>query len=808
MSRPTYRFAAFELDSAARELRQDGELVVVSPKIFDCLVWLIEHRDRAVGRDELIAAVWGRADVADAQLGQLMRKLRRILGDDGDGQTIIRTVPRFGYRWIAATAVLDAAAEPPQAPLADSPAAATGQVPADAPAASAPTEAEPALMAATSAPMRRRRPWPALALALVVLLVAAAGAQRWFARAPLAPVLPGPDEAIAILPVEVGAGIDSEWAWLRLGLMDLVANHLRRAGLVVVPSANVVALVRNEGTPALEARRVHDATGADSLITGGAERTATGWVVRLQWRRDETILREVEGRDIDAAGAARQAGDRLLGWLQRRAPAALPDADAVPAHWLQRIDAALLDQDFATARSLIEQAPPDLQGSSALLLRQADLDVAAERNEAAYAAYAELLRRFPDRESDPVVRARALMGLSGPLAQRGDLAGAQRELGEAIALLQDLNQPDLLGEALAGRATLRMVQGDYDRADSDFSQGRIALELGGDTLRLARLEGQQANLLALRNRHAEALAVWDRVADRFERFGDARNVVEALGNAGVERLALLESAAALATIDRARPWLARIEDGALTRVIFDYVQARVLARNGRDAQARSLLEPILEQPAAVPVLGLALAVRIELAQLELAHGNPVRAARLIDEEAALDEPALATPLYARLRASGRLTRVRALRAAGQDARAQQAVQRFTALAEHSGEPDMHIHALLAAAEQDWAAGRRETAAPIYEAALREANRNGSPADVAEVVVSYGGALIGAGDHVRAAAVVGQVARWAAQDFDCALIQARLYAALGQSDALAAALARARSLAGERSVAIASTAASP
>ncbi|HUD43477.1 MAG TPA: winged helix-turn-helix domain-containing protein [Dokdonella sp.] len=804
MSRPTYRFAAFELDSAARELRQGGQLVVVSPKIFDCLVWLIEHRDRAVGRDELIAAVWGRADVADAQLGQLMRKLRRIIGDDGDGQTIIRTVPRFGYRWIAPTGVLDTAASgTPEPPLAEVPSAAQ----AAAGAASAlPPDASPVAAAPTPVAAARRRPWPALAIVLVALLVAAAGAQRWFARAPLAPARPGSEEAIAILPVEIGAGIDSEWAWLRLGLMDLVAHHLRRAGLVVVPSANVVALVRNEGTPALEARRVHEATGAGSLITGDAERTANGWVVRLQWRRDEAVLREAEGRDVDAAGAARQAGDRLLGWLQRRAPAALPGADAMPAQWLQRIDAALLDQDFATARNLIEQAPPDLQGTSALLLRQADLDITAERNDEAYAAYAELLRRFPDRESDPVVRARALMGIAGPLAQRGDLAGAQRQLGEAIALLQDLNQPDLLGEALAGRAMLRMVLGDYDRADSDFSQGRIALELGGDTLRLARLEGQQANLLALRNRHAEALAVWDRVADRFERFGDARNVVEALGNAGIERLALLESAAALATIERARPWLARIEDGALTRVIFDYTQARVLARNGRDGEARSLLEPILEQPAALPVLGLALAVRIELARLELAHGNPVRAARLVEDETALDEPALATPLYARLRASGRLTRVRALRAAGQETRAQQAAQRFTALAERSGEPDMLIHALLAAAEQDWAAGRRETAAPVYEAALREANRSGSPSDVAEVVASYGGALIGAGDHVRAAAVVGQVARWAAQDFDCALIQARLYAALGQTDALAAALARARGLAGERSVSIAGAAA--
>ncbi|ANB17526.1 winged helix-turn-helix domain-containing protein [Dokdonella koreensis] len=792
MTRPCYRFATFELDSAARELRRDGELVVVSPKIFDCLVWLIEHRDRAVGRDELIAAVWGRADVADAQLGQLMRKLRRVIGDDGDSQTIIRTVPRFGYRWIAATTVSDSRAKPA---LPEPPAA--GPVQAAVPPE--PPEPIPEFRPATPA---RRAGLAAAALALLVLLLAGG----WWLGRPAPPAVagsaaqrPGPDEAVAILPLEVGAGIDNEWAWLRLGLMDLVANHLRRAGLVVVPSANVVALARNDGAAVLEAQRVREATGAGSLIAGAAERSATGWVVRLQWRRGDTVLREAEGRDGDAAGAARQAGDRLLGWLQRQAPAPLPAADGPPALWLQRIDAAVLDRDFAAARHLVENAPAELRDSSELLLRQADLDITTERNDAALAAYGELLRRFPDRESDPVMRARALMGISGPLAQQGDLAGAQRQLTDAIAILQDLNQPDLLGEALAGRATLRMVQGDYDHADSDFSQGRVALELGGDTLRLARLEGQQANLLALRNRHAEALAVWDRVATRFERFGDAKNLVDALGNASVERLALLESAEALATAERALPWLARIEDGALTRVIFDYTYARVLIRNGRDRQARALLEPILDAPAHDPVLGLPLAVRTELARLELAHGNAVRAARLLDDDAALIEPALATPLYARLRASGWLMRVRTLRAAGRATEAQAEVRRFTTLAERSGEPDMRIHSLLAVAEQDAAAGRQETAAPVYEAALREANRAGSPADVAEVVVSYGDALIAAGDHVRASAVVGQVARWAAHDFDCALLQARLYQAVGQAEAQAAALARAQGLAGERPV---------
>src|SRR5690606_19828226 len=97
----TYRFGAYRIDACARELRRAGELLVVSPKVFDCIVYLIEHRERAVGRDELVAAVWGKVDVGDPLLGQIVVKARRVLGDTGSEQWAIRTVPRFGYRWVA-----------------------------------------------------------------------------------------------------------------------------------------------------------------------------------------------------------------------------------------------------------------------------------------------------------------------------------------------------------------------------------------------------------------------------------------------------------------------------------------------------------------------------------------------------------------------------------------------------------------------------------------------------------------------------------------------------------------------------------
>ena len=105
-----YRFADFQLDPAARELRRGDERVALPPKSLECLIYLVEHRERAIGRDELISAVWGRVDVSDALLAQTLLRARRAVGDSGNDQSSIRTVPRFGYQWVAATQAVDAAA--------------------------------------------------------------------------------------------------------------------------------------------------------------------------------------------------------------------------------------------------------------------------------------------------------------------------------------------------------------------------------------------------------------------------------------------------------------------------------------------------------------------------------------------------------------------------------------------------------------------------------------------------------------------------------------------------------------------------
>ena len=90
-----HRFGDFRLAPAARSLHRGGEELTLPAKAFDCIVYLVEHRERAVGRDELIAAVWDKIDVSDGVLGQTILVARRALDDTGREQTMIRTLLRF-----------------------------------------------------------------------------------------------------------------------------------------------------------------------------------------------------------------------------------------------------------------------------------------------------------------------------------------------------------------------------------------------------------------------------------------------------------------------------------------------------------------------------------------------------------------------------------------------------------------------------------------------------------------------------------------------------------------------------------------
>ena len=113
---PVYRFGAFELDCARRELRRRGEVVPIQPKAFELLRYLVEHRERAVDKDELQDALWPRSIVTETSLTRSVMKARRAVGDDSGKQDVIRTVHGHGYRFVAAMHEGTAPAEPEAPP--------------------------------------------------------------------------------------------------------------------------------------------------------------------------------------------------------------------------------------------------------------------------------------------------------------------------------------------------------------------------------------------------------------------------------------------------------------------------------------------------------------------------------------------------------------------------------------------------------------------------------------------------------------------------------------------------------------------
>ena len=97
-----YRFDAFSLDTGSLELRRDDVVVPVEPQVFSILAYLIENRDRVVGKDELIDAVWDGRAISDGALNSRINSVRRAVGDDGSAQSVIKTFTRRGFRFVGA----------------------------------------------------------------------------------------------------------------------------------------------------------------------------------------------------------------------------------------------------------------------------------------------------------------------------------------------------------------------------------------------------------------------------------------------------------------------------------------------------------------------------------------------------------------------------------------------------------------------------------------------------------------------------------------------------------------------------------
>ena len=97
-----YLFAKYAFDTDRRELHRGADVVPVAPQVFDLLEYLIRNKERVVSKDELVKAIWNGRSVSDAALTTRLNAARTAIGDSGEQQRLIKTLPRKGFRFVGA----------------------------------------------------------------------------------------------------------------------------------------------------------------------------------------------------------------------------------------------------------------------------------------------------------------------------------------------------------------------------------------------------------------------------------------------------------------------------------------------------------------------------------------------------------------------------------------------------------------------------------------------------------------------------------------------------------------------------------
>jgi TolB-like protein/DNA-binding winged helix-turn-helix (wHTH) protein len=350
------RFDRYVLDLKRGHLLLDDTEITLRPKTFAVLRFLLENPGRLVSKDELFAAVWPNISVTDDVLVQSVGELRRALADDG--QRLIKTIPRRGYRFESFVSAIPSAHS---APREDDPGlTSTGE--------DTPTFTPHNKQTALASILRVGWRGPAVAVGTAVLLLGAVlltyrvgpEVKTDVQSAEIAGA--GTKPAIAVLPL-VSLGADESRDYFADGLTQDIINALGRFRGLTVMSWNAVLPYRAKPeSPATIAREL-------------------------------TVRYQVEGN-------VRQKGDRV------RATTQLVDANG------QVLWTASFDESLSDVFVLQDAIATQIAGTLATRVTQMELNRVFAKPTGSLEAYDYVLRarpalQQPDRAN--IVQARALL---------------------------------------------------------------------------------------------------------------------------------------------------------------------------------------------------------------------------------------------------------------------------------------------------------------------------------------------------------------------------------------------------------------
>jgi DNA-binding winged helix-turn-helix (wHTH) protein/tetratricopeptide (TPR) repeat protein len=775
MKKIVYSFGDFRLDPLARELLRGGEPLVVAASAFDCLVYLIEHRERPVSKDELVSAVWGRSDVSDNLVAQTIMRLRRQLDDAGDGQHCIKTISRAGYRWLPDTIEHEVSdASTPGNPVAVEPVNA-------------------AVEARDSFP-RKHVTWLAcLGIGLIALLAAGWIVWRSHRHETSAPMLRSGQTAI-VLPAEVHAPQD--WNWLRFGLMELVSQQLRADRIPTESSRTVLSLVDQSANAAAS-----PSSSFALVLTPKVTLTSGVWTVQLDAKGKNDGHWQVESSSTDVLTAAHAASVLLsMQWGVAKSSNTLPN-DLSLQEYLLRIDAAELAGHQELERELLDKAPPSLRNAPELALAEAKFHCHVGEPDACEQRLTRLLQQLP-ADKQPLLRAKALTGFWYVYYHQRRFTEGVAVLDEAVSLLREQKDVGALATAYYARALLEAYEGKFDQASSDLGLAYVNAGLAGDTVGQVCVAEAMVDIAMDRGQYRKALALAQRDYERLQRMGAQKFLALPLQGLIMSQKALLQYAAELDATDRYWPFERthlQVGDRYMRHGLIIW-RAVALADNGRTGEASMLLESLLPQLDQKEEAVLAAWSHALLSQFALDRDDVPAAQAWISKALAgdglreLDEDTdSATYIEANL------VNVHVLVRGGKLPELKRAVAAMQAWVEHAPRRTawMDIMLMRAKAAEAWSEGHRASALEQLKLAMDQAELLGVPGLIVSVGQGYAIACLETGDTDRAMAIVGRLSTWNGLDWRVAWLEARVYRALGQASAADSALRKAQQLAGDR-----------
>jgi len=280
-------FGPFTFDSAARELRRNGDIVKLQSQPAQVLTVLIEHAGEVVTRDTLRQAVWGGDTFVDFDKGLnfAIAQVRTALGDSADAPTFIRTFPKRGYQFI---------------PSLDSPPAVDSRL---------------HRMWRRASVLRNPEPFVLVSLPLIIAVVLISGAIRWIATRTA-----DPGRTIAVARFDNQTGL-ADYDRYAQDVTDALVAELTASGtgrFAIIGNAPALRLPRDQR----DIVKIGDSLKAGYIVLGQVQRDGEkvrvlAHLIRLpeQTHLWVTRVEAVPAELTPPAGLAQRISTEFLGKL-------------------------------------------------------------------------------------------------------------------------------------------------------------------------------------------------------------------------------------------------------------------------------------------------------------------------------------------------------------------------------------------------------------------------------------------------------------------------------------------------------------